>query len=144
MEYTEDWRQIATVIVLKGGKDASGVDIIVTVSDEEALKKYGKRIMILSETQWTTSLLCQLRALQLLANYSKPAITVCLDATPEIVNVGDAVAFKSTSMNVDDTFSLQSVTYEYGEGETMTLELTNRAVTLADLLASLERQFEKR
>lgn len=144
MEYVEDWREIGTVIVLKGGKDGSGADIVVTVEDEDAIRKYGRRVLIFSEPQWKTSLLCELRALQLLSNYSKPSVTVRLDAEPEIINVGDAVAFKSSSMGVDDTFTAQSVSYEYTEDEKMILELTNRSVTLADLLSALQRQIERR
>lgn len=144
MEYTTDYRGLATVLKLRGGQDTSGADIVVTVSDEEAVKTYGKRMKPVAESQWTSLVLCQLRALQLLVNYSKPAISITLDAKAEVLHVGDSVQVISSSMEVDDSFTVQSVVYEYGAGNRMTVELTNRAVTLSDILAAIERHLERR
>jgi len=144
MEYTTDYRDLATVLKLRGGEDASGAQIVVVVSDEDAIETYGKRMKVLSESQWTTLVLCQLRALQLLANYSKPAISITLDAKAEVLHVGDSAQVLSGSMELDGSFTVQSVIYEYGPGDRMTVELTNRAVTLSDILAAIERQLERR
>jgi len=144
MEHIEDWRGIVTMVTLKGGKDGSGNDIVVTVQDKDAIKKYGTRLMIVSETQWTSNLLCQLRALQILSNFSKPTVTVKLDCGPNIVKINEAVSFKSTNLGVDDTFNVQSVTHEYGEGEKMVLELGNRPLALTDLFSTLERLIQRR
>ena len=144
MEHTTDYRDLATVLKLRGGEDASGAQIVVVVSDEDAIKTHGKRMKVVSESQWTSLVLCQLRALQLLANYSKPAISITLDAEAEVLHVGDSKQFVSSSMEVNAAFTVQSVAYEYGEGERMTVELTNRAVTLSDILAAIERQLERR
>jgi len=144
MEYTTDYRDLATVLKLRGGENESGAQIVVIVSDEDAIKTYGKRMKVASEPQWTTLVLCQLRALQLLANYSKPAISISLDARAEVLHVGDSAQVLSSNMELDDSFTVQSVVYEYGPGGRMTVELTNRAVTLSDILATIERQLERR
>ena len=144
-DYTIDYREIATVVTLKGGKDDAGKDIVVTVQDETAIAQYGMRAIPFSESQWTTQTLCQLRALRLLSDYSKPAINISLDVQPDIVAVGDTVALISPSLDVNDAFKILSVAHGYGsKGETMRLELTNRSATLSDLLSSLQRNLEKR
>jgi len=144
MEHTEDWSSIVTMVTLKGGRDASGNDIVVKVQDKDAIKKYGKRLMIVSETQWTTQTLCELRALQILSDLSKPGIAVKLDCEPNVLNIDDAVVFRSTSIGVDDTFNVQSITREYGPGEGMVLELSNKPPALTDLLSTLERAIQRR
>jgi len=144
MEYITDYRDLATVLKLRGGEDESGAQIVVIVSDEDAIKTYGKRMKPVAESQWTSQVLCQLRGLQLLANYSKPAISITLDAKAEVLHVGDSVQVVSSSMELDGSFTVQSVVYEYGPGGRMTVELTNRAITLSDILAAIERQLERR
>jgi len=144
MEHSEDWSSIVTIVTLKGGRDASGNDIVVQVKDKEAIKQYGERLMIVSETQWTTQTLCELRALQILSDLSKPGIAVKLDCEPNVLNIDDAVVFRSTSIGVDDTFNVQSITREYGPGEGMVLELSNKPPALTDLLSTLERAIQRR
>ena len=145
MDYTVDYRDMATVVVLKGGKDASGNDLVATVQDNIAIKAHGKKTKIFSEPQWTTSLLCQLRALQLLANYCEPLTTVVLDAESQLINVGDTVTFTSSTLGVEGSFLVESVSYEYGVSvEVMHLQLSNRIATIADIITALSRAIEKR
>ena len=145
VDYTIDYREIATVVTLKGGKDDTGQDITVTVQDETAIAQYGMRAIPFSESQWTTQTLCQLRALRLLSDYSKPAININLDVQPDILAVGDTVTLVLPSLNLNDAFKILSVAHGFGsKGETTRLELTNRSPNLSDLLSSLQRNLEKR
>ena len=145
MSHGEDWRQLATIVVLKAGRDGSGNDIVVTAEDKDAVKLYGKRNKTFTETRWTTNLLAQLRALQLLEEYSTPAITLTLDAEPALLDIGEAVSFTSASMGIDGVFYVRSLDYSYGDsGETMTVRLSNKLTTFADLFDMIQRQIDKR
>jgi hypothetical protein len=139
MSYAEDYRDLATILKLRGGTGILGNSVAVTVEDEEAIGLYGKQMKALAETQWTSKTICTIRANQLLDSYSEPAVNVVLDCEPEIVAVGDQIHFVSSSMAVDDYFTVRSIQYEYDEGgERMTLELTNHVLSLADVVAGIE------
>jgi hypothetical protein len=145
-QYTVDRRDMGNTIVLKGGQDVAGDDLVATVHDEEAAGTYGHRIKVISESQWTTQVLCELRALQLLQNYKEPEERITIEAdTEEIVNAGDEVSYISATFGIDGTFQVVSVTYDYSAGtDLVTVELSNRTADLAEFLVSIMRNLEKR
>jgi hypothetical protein len=145
MDHTADYREIATIIVLKGGKDENGDDIVVQVENKTAIKQYGAWAKTISESVWTTETLAEARALQLLAYYSGPIVSVTLDAEPEVVSIGQSVTFVSSTLGIDDTFAIRNAGYTYSRNsEIMILELANRLLTISDLFEALERNLERR
>jgi len=146
MQLKEDHRDIATIVVLHGGRDASGNDVVATATNEEAAETYGRRGIVRAESQWTTLAFCQLRAQHLLAQYSKPERMVVLDAEPELVSLGDQVTFTSDSIGISDVFIVQGITFQHSseEEERMIVELTNRNVNLADFVVQLMKNMERR
>ena len=145
MDHTADYREIATTIILKGGKDASGNDIVVRVEDETAIKQYGAWAKVISESIWTTETLAQLRALQLLELYSGPLVSVTLDVEPESLSLGETVRFISATLAIDDYYTIRNASYSWTRnGEALILELANRLLTLSDLFEALERNLERR
>ena len=146
-QYTVDRRDMGNTIVLKGGQDVAGDDLVATVHDEEAAGTYGRRTKVISESQWTTQVLCELRALQLLQNYKTPEerITIEADLEDNLVNVGDEVTYISVTFGIDGTFQVVSVTYDYSaDTDLVTVELSNRTADLAEFLVSIMRNLEKR
>jgi len=145
MDHTSDYREIATIVILKGGKDASGNDIVVRVEDEAAIRQYGAWAKVISESIWTTETLAQLRALQLLELYSGPLVSVTLDVEPESLSLGETVRFVSTTLATDDYYTIRNAAYTWSRnGETLVLELANRFLTVSDLFEALERNLERR
>jgi hypothetical protein len=141
----EDYRQLATVIILKAGKDDADNDIVVTASNFDAMKLYGRRPKIFSETQWRSETLAQLRALQLLDEYSTPKIIATIDVEPQFMELGESLDLVAESIAVDDTFFARSIDYKYrSSGESMILELSNRMESFGDLFEELRRQIDKR
>jgi hypothetical protein len=145
-QYTIDRRDMANTIILKGGQDAGGDNLVAVVHDEEAAGTYGHRIKVISESQWTTQVLCELRALQLLQNYKPPEERITIEAdTEEIVNAGDEVSYISATFGIDGTFQVVSVTYDYSaDTDLVVVELSNRTADLAEFLVSIMRNLERR
>jgi len=145
-QYTVDRRDMGNTIVLKGGQDVAGDDLVATVHDEEAAGTYGHRIKVISESQWTTQVLCELRALQLLQNYKEPEERITIEATSEEpVSVGEEVSYTSTTLDIDGVFQVVSVTYDYSEDTDLVIvELSSRTADLAEFLVSIMRNLERR
>lgn len=144
--YTVDRRDMANTIILKGGQDAGGDNLVAVVHDEEAAGTYGRRVKVISESQWTTQVLCELRALQLLQNYKEPEERITIEATSEeIVSVGEEVSYTSTTLDIDGVFQVVSVTYDYSEDTDLVIvELSSRTADLAEFLVSIMRNLERR
>jgi hypothetical protein len=144
VDYTEDYREIATMIVLKGGKDADGVDICVMVADEAAATQYGKRVSIFSESQWISVAMAELRGNQLLSVKKLPAIAITIQAPASAVRVGDIATLVSPTLGVNSNFIIQSVDFQEFGDTPMTLQLTSIVPTILDFLNLIQRNLEKR
>jgi hypothetical protein len=144
--YTIDRRDMGNTIILKGGQDAGGDNLVAVVHDEEAAETYGHRIKVISESQWTTQELCELRALQLLQNYKTPEERITIEATSEEnVNAGEEVSYISATFDIDGVFQVVSVTYDYSaDTDLVIVELSNRTADLAEFLVAVMRNLEKR
>lgn len=113
---------MATILVLKGSKE----EIVVTKMDEEAIAKYGVRTQEFFESKWTTYEACEQRALELLNLYKEPLITIRLSVESELVKIGDIVHFKSSTLNIDSDFFVQSFNHRLDAGgPIMDLEIVN-------------------
>jgi hypothetical protein len=145
-QHTVDRRDMGNTVVLKGGQDAAGDNLVAVMHDEEAAGKYGSRIKVISESQWTTQVLCELRALQLLQNFKMPEERITIEATSEeIVSVGEEVSYTSTTLDIDGVFQVVSVTYDYSEDTDLVIvELSSRTADLAEFLVSIMRNLERR
>jgi len=141
--YTEDFRDVATCIVLKGGEDERGNAIVAIVSDEESAAKYGFRTKTIVENQWTTADQADLRARHLLANYCEPARNITIDCEPEPIEIGDIARFVSASMGIDGVFNVKAAQYDYGvDGDRLLLQLTNRLVSLTDIVDAIQSNLQ--
>jgi len=144
-DYTVDYREIVTYVILRAGKDVDGNDLVALAWDEAAAILYGKRTAVFSENQWTTQVLAELRAAQILSEKKEPAITLRVEAPAYLVKVGDAITFISTTLGLNTNFVVQSVEHVSGEdGNMMSAEMTNKTATLVDFLTVMQRNLEKR
>jgi len=145
LNYDVDYRDLATRVILRGGL-SGGSYILVSGVDEANAAIYGLKTKVYSESRWTTSLLAETRAQQILLDSKTPAISVRIQSEPQDLSVGDLATLTSTTLSLNEmSLHVKSIKFTSGpSGYMMDVELTNRYYLLSDFLDMLKRNTEAR